>query len=77
MNENSIKKETVEQIATEFIRKRKSTERVEVATVELNNFVWVVRGICPISLGGHPWAEKFEITLDNKGNVKRAAFGLL
>jgi hypothetical protein len=78
MKENSnITKETAEQIAVELLKKRKCNERVEVSTVEHNNETWIVRGTCPIDMEGHPWAEKFEVTLDTKGRVKSADFALL
>ena len=77
MKENIITKETAEQIAVELLKKRKYTERVEVSTVEQNKEIWIVRGTCPIDMEGHPWAEKFEVTLDARGRVKSADFALL
>ena len=78
MKENTnITKETATQIAIELLKKRKCSERVEVSTVEHNNEIWIVRGTCPIDMEGHPWAEKFEVTLDTKGKVKSADFALL
>ena len=77
MKDNNITKETAEQIAVEVLRKRKCPERVEVSTVEQNNEIWVVRGTCPIDMEGHPWAEKFEVTLDTRGRVKSTEFALL
>ncbi|MGA2308936.1 MAG: hypothetical protein ABSG57_05235 [Candidatus Bathyarchaeia archaeon] len=77
MKENIITKEAAEQITVELLRKRKCTERVEVSTVEQNNEIWIVRGTCPIDMEGHPWAEKFEVTLDTRGRVKSADFALL
>lgn len=77
MKENSITKEAAEQIAVELLKKRKCTDRVEVSTVEQGNETWVVRGTCPIDMEGHPWAEKFEVTLDTRGRVKSTDFALL
>jgi hypothetical protein len=77
MKDNNITKETAEQIAVELLKKRKCGERVEVSTVEHDNKTWIVRGTCPIDMEGHPWAEKFEVTLDTKGRVKSADFALL
>jgi hypothetical protein len=78
MKENSvITKQAAEQIAVESLKKRKCTERVEVSTVEQNNEVWIVRGTCPIDMEGHPWAEKFEVTVDTRGRVKSIDFALL
>lgn len=77
MKEIAITKETAAQIAVELLRRRKCTEKVEVSTVELSSEIWVVRGTCPIDMEGHPWAEKFEVTLDNRGKVKSLDFALL
>lgn len=74
---NSISKDGAQQIAVEFLRKRKSSERIEVAVVEQKKDDWVVRGTCPIDLEGHPWAEKFEVVIDLKGKVKSTDFALL
>jgi hypothetical protein len=77
MKEVNITKETARQIAVEFLKRRKCTERVEVSTVEENGESWVVRGTCPIDMEGHPWAEKFEVTVDTRGRVKSTDFALL
>ena len=77
MKENAITKEAAEQITVELLKKRKFTDRVEVSTVEQKQEIWIIRGTCPIDLEGHPWAEKFEVTLDTKGRVKSADFALL
>ncbi|MEM2319867.1 MAG: hypothetical protein QXW82_03270 [Candidatus Bathyarchaeia archaeon] len=69
--------EEAQSIAIEFVKKRKNTEKVEVASVEQRGDLWLVRGTCPIDLEGHPWAEKFEIVVDKKGRVKFADFSLL
>ena len=77
MKENVITKESAEQIAVELLKKRKCLQRIEVSTVEQNHEIWIVRGTCPIDMEGHPWAEKFEVTLDARGRVKSADFALL
>jgi hypothetical protein len=77
MKEVTITKETAQQIAVEFLKRRKCTERVDVSTVEENDESWVVRGTCPIDMEGHPWAEKFEVTVDARGRVKSTDFALL
>ena len=77
MNDKSVTVENAQQIAVEFLKRRKSLERVEVSTVEQNKDIWVIRGTCPIDLEGHPWAEKFEVILDTKGKVKSSYFALL
>ena len=77
MKDKSVTVENAQQIAVEFLKRRKSLERVEVSTVEQNKNIWVIRGTCPIDLEGHPWAEKFEVIVDTKGKVKSSYFALL
>jgi hypothetical protein len=77
VKDKSVTVENAQQIAVEFLKRRKSLERVEVSTVEQNKNIWVIRGTCPIDLEGHPWAEKFEVILDTKGKVKSSYFALL
>jgi len=77
MKENMVTKEAAEQIAVELLKKRKCSDKVEVSTVEQKDEIWIVRGTCPIDMEGHPWAEKFEVTLDTRGRVKSADFALL
>ena len=77
MKVNCITKEAAQQIAVEHLKKRKCTEAVEVATVESADETWIIRGTCPIDMEGHPWAERFEVTLDNKGRIKSTEFALL
>jgi len=77
VKDKSVTVENAQQIAVEFLKRRKSLERVEVSTVERNKNIWVIRGTCPIDLEGHPWAEKFEVILDTKGKVKSSYFALL
>ena len=76
MKEN-ISKESAQEIAVDFLRRRKNTIRVDISTVEVCNEIWVVRGTCPIDLEGHPWAEKFEVIVDTKGKIKSTNFALL
>jgi hypothetical protein len=77
MKNNSVSTEVAQQIAVDFLRKRKNTQKVDVSTIEQKNEVWVVRGTCPIDLEGHPWAEKFEVVIDQRGKVKSTDFSLL
>jgi len=72
-----VSKETASQIAAEQVKRQKSTEKVDVALVEADGNGWVVRGTCPIDLEGHPWAERFEVVVDQKGKVKSAEYALL
>lgn len=77
MKDKSVTVENAQQIAVEFLKRRKSLERVEVSTVEQNKDIWVIRGTCPIDLEGHPWAEKFEVIVDTKGKVRSSYCALL
>ncbi|MGB9676692.1 MAG: hypothetical protein ACPL0C_05850 [Candidatus Bathyarchaeales archaeon] len=72
-----ISTDAARQIVVDFIRQRKKAERVEISTVEQKGGCWIVRGTCPIDLEGHPWAEKFEIVVDQKGKIKSTDFALL
>ncbi|MDI6691655.1 MAG: hypothetical protein QME50_07355 [Candidatus Bathyarchaeota archaeon] len=73
----AISTEAARQIVVDFIKQKKRIERIEVSTVENKNGCWVVRGTCPIDLDGHPWAEKFEVILNQKGKIKSTEFALL
>jgi hypothetical protein len=73
----SISNEAAQQIAVEFLRKRKNIDRIEISTVEQGDGVWIIKGTCPIDLEGHPWAESFEVVVDQKGKIRTADFALL
>lgn len=73
----NISTEAVQQIAVDYLKKRKSTEKIDISTVEQKNGVWIIRGTCPIDLEGHPWAEKFEVVIDEKGKIRSTDFSLL
>jgi len=77
VKEKSISVESAQQIAIDFLKKRKNTPNVEVSGVDHNNDIWVIRGTCPIDLEGHPWAERFEVIVDTKGRIKSTSFALL
>ena len=77
MKDKSITVDSARQIAVEYLKKRKNIERVEIAAVEQNRDIWVIRGVCPIDLEGHPWAEKFEVIVDTRGKVRTMTFALL
>ncbi|MEM3463921.1 MAG: hypothetical protein QXL91_03565 [Candidatus Bathyarchaeia archaeon] len=66
-----------QQIAIEYLKKRKNTERIGISSIEQRNGYWVIKGTCPIDLEGHPWAEKFEVVIDAKGKIKSTDFSLL
>ena len=73
----NISTDAVQKIALDYLKKRKNIERIDISTVEQKNGVWVIRGTCPIDLEGHPWAEKFEVVVDDKGKVRSTDFSLL
>jgi hypothetical protein len=77
MKSFTIDKESAQQIAVDFLKKRKNTQKVDVSTVEKDDEIWIIRGTCPIDLEGHPWAERFEVILDTKGKIKSTDFALL
>jgi hypothetical protein len=72
-----MSKESASQIAVEFLKKQKNTDRIDVAVIDEQDDGWMVRGICPIDLEGHPWAEKFAVLVDWKGKIKDINYGLL
>jgi hypothetical protein len=77
MKNNKISTDVAQQVAVDFIKRRKSTERIEVSSVEQKDGDWIFRGTCPIDLEGHPWAEKFEVVVDQRGKIKSTDFSLL
>jgi hypothetical protein len=73
----AVSEENAKQIAVDFLRKKKNTEKVNVSSVEQKDGVWIIYGMCPIDLEGHPWTEKFEVTVNRKGKIKSTYFSLL
>ncbi len=69
-------KEALE-IAVDFLKRRKNTDKIDVSIIEKKGEFWIIRGTCPINLEGHPWAEKFLVILDKKGKIKATNFSLL
>jgi len=74
-----MSKEFASQIAVNFLKKMKNTEKIDVAVIEQqrDGDGWIVRGTCPIDLEGHQWAEKFAVLVDLKGKIKTTDFALL
>jgi hypothetical protein len=72
-----LSKESASQIAVEFLKEQKSTDRIDIAVIEEQDDGWMVRGTCPIDLEGHPWVEKFAVVVDWKGKIKESNYGLL
>lgn len=73
----AVSKEDAQQIAVDFLMKKKNTEKIDVSLIEHKDGVWIVQGTCPINLEGHPWTEKFEVTVDKKGKIKSIDLSLL
>jgi len=72
-----LSKESASQIAIEFMKQQKNTDKIDVAVIEEQDDGWMVRGTCPIDLEGHPWVEKFAVVVDWKGKIKDIDYGLL
>jgi hypothetical protein len=72
-----LSKEAASQIAVEYLKARKNTEKIEVLLIETQDDCWVVRGICPIEFGETQWPEKFAVVVDSKGKIKSTDYGLL
>ena len=72
-----MSKEFASQIAVEYVKKQKNTEKIDVAVIEEQSDGWLIRGTCPIDLEGHPWVEKFKVVVDLRGKVKESNYGLL
>jgi hypothetical protein len=70
-------KESASQIAIEYVKQQKNTDRIDVAVIEEQDDGWMIRGTCPIDLEGHPWVEKFAVVVDWKGKIKDVNYGLL
>ena len=69
--------EDVQTITKDFVKKRKSVDKVEIISAEQKEEVWVVKGTCPIDVGGHPWMESFQVVIDPKGKIKDSDFKLM
>jgi hypothetical protein len=76
MQEN-MSSDAARQIALDFLKKRKTIERIDALLVEQEKEDWIVTGTSPIRLEGRPWAEKFKIVVDNKGRIKSMECSLL
>ncbi len=74
---DKISREVAEQVAVGVVKKKKNSERINVATVDQNDDNWIVRGTCPIDMEGHPWTEQFEVIVDPKGRIKSMSLALL
>jgi hypothetical protein len=72
-----ISKDSASEIVINFLKKRKETDKIDIAMVEEQTDGWIIRGTCPIDLEGHKWAEGFTVILDLKGKIKTTDFSLL
>ena len=73
----NVSKESASQLVVNYLKKQKNTDKVDVAMIEEKSDGYIVRGITPIDLEGHTWAERFTIHVDNKGKVKSTDYALL
>ena len=69
--------EKAQDVAINFVRAKRNVTDVSVVLTELKDGNWIIKGTCPIDLSGHPWRESFEVTIDQKGNVKASSFQLM
>jgi hypothetical protein len=74
---NSVSEEDAQKIAVDFLKTMKNKEKVDVVSIEQKDTVWIIHGTCPIDLEGHPWSERFEVVIDQKGRVKSSEVSLL
>jgi hypothetical protein len=73
----AVSEQDAKHIVVDFLRKKKNTEKVNVSSVEQKDGVWIIYGMCPIDLEGHPWTEKFKVIVNRKGKIKSTYFSLL
>lgn len=69
--------ENAREIAIDFVKKRKNIVNVNLITTERKDGFWIVKGTCPIDLSGHPWRERFEVKVDQKGKIRDSNFWLM
>ena len=74
---DAVSEEDAQKIAVDFLKKRKNKEKVDVVSIEQKDAAWIIHGTCPIDLEGHPWSERFEVVIDQKGRVKSSEVSLL
>ena len=74
---SQMSKEAASEIVVDFLKKRKNTDKIDVAMIEEQSDGFMVRGTCPIDLEGHPWAERFAVVVDLKGKIKTIDYALL
>ena len=72
-----LSKDNASQIAIEFLKKQKGTDKIDVIMIEMKNGCWVVTGTTPIRFGEMVWPERFAVVVDSKGRVKSTEYGLL
>jgi hypothetical protein len=72
-----LTKEYASQVAVDFLKKRKNTEKIDVALIELQDDCWVIRGTCPMEFEGSQWPERFTVVVDLKGKIRSTDFALL
>ncbi len=64
-----LSKENASQIAVEFLKYHKGTDKIEVALIERRDDYWIVSGTSPIQFGEMQWPERFSVVIDMKGKI--------
>ncbi len=77
MSQPQLPREFASQIAVEYLKKRKNTDKIDVVMVDAEEDCWTVRGTCPMEFGETMWPEKFAVVVDSKGKIKSENYGLL
>jgi hypothetical protein len=72
-----VTQQDAQNITKDYVKKRKNVEKVDIITTEQKEEGYIVKGTCPIDVGGHPWMERFEVVIDIKGKVKDSDFRLM
>ena len=72
-----VSQQDAQKITKEYVKKKKNVDKVDIIATEEKGEGYLVRGTCPIDVEGHPWMEKFEIAIDDKGKVKESEFKLM
>jgi hypothetical protein len=77
MSQPQLSKESASEIAVSYLKKRKNTEKIDVAFTEAQDDCWLIRGTCPMEFGDMQWPERFVVVVDSNGKIKSTDYGLL
>lgn len=72
-----VTQQDAQNITRNYVKQRKNVDKVEIIATEKKEEDYLIKGTCPIDVGGHPWMEKFEIVIDVKGKIKDSDFRLM